>query len=107
AKDIKHSLSWWGISKIGVFSGALMNDILWDKLSEKKRKKLAGKVNKLAKKFAKINSAKPAHTSLITKIKFMLCRLIQKKVGKNGAAGLDYEYWQQNGWLGKSRPWKS
>lgn len=23
AKDIKHSLSWWGVSKIGIFTGAL------------------------------------------------------------------------------------
>ena len=105
AKDIKHSLSWWGISEIGVFSGALMGDILWDKLSEKKRKKLTGKVDKLARKFSKINYKKPAHTKLIMKIKFNLCRIIQKKVKKNGG-GLDCEYWQEHGWLDKSRPWK-
>ena len=105
AKDIKNSLSWWGISKIGVFSGALMSDILWDKLSKKKRKKLTGKVDKLARKFSKINYKKPAHTKLITKIKFSLCRLIQKKIKKNGG-GLDCEYWQEHGWLDKSRPWK-
>ncbi|MCH5151978.1 MAG: flavodoxin family protein [Clostridiales bacterium] len=107
AKDIKHSLSWWGISHIGVFNGALMNDIVWDKLSENKRKKLTKNINKLARKFAKINYSKPAHAKLITKIKFKLCRLIQKKVRKSGVAGLDNEYWYDNGWLGKSRPWKS
>ncbi len=107
AKDIKHSLSWWGISKIGMFSGSLMSDIIWDKLSEKKRKKLTKKINKLAVRFSKINYAKPAHTTLITKIKFKFCRLIQKKVCKNGVAGLDNAYWHNNGWLGKSRPWKS
>ena len=37
AKDIKHSLSWWGISKIGIFTGALMGDIVWAKLSKKKQ----------------------------------------------------------------------
>lgn len=107
SKDIKHSLSWWGISKIGMFSGSLMSDIIWDKLSEKKRKKLTKKINKLAVRFSKINYAKPAHTTLITRIKFKFCRLIQKKVRKNGVAGLDNEYWCNNGWLGKSRPWKS
>lgn len=107
AKDIKHSLSWWGISKIGVFKGALINDIIWNKLPDKRRKKLSEKVNKLAVKFAKINYAKPAHTSLITKIKFRLCRLIQKKVRKSGVSGLDNEYWYNNGWLGKGRPWKN
>ena len=34
AKDMKHSLSWWGISKIGIFTGALMSDIVWEKLSQ-------------------------------------------------------------------------
>lgn len=105
AKDIKHSLSWWGISKISVFSVALMGDIIWDKLSEKKRKSLTKRINKLARKFAKINYAKPARTKLITKIKFRLCRLIQKKVQKNGKSGLDCKYWGENGWLGKNRPW--
>ncbi len=104
AKDIKHSLSWWGISKIGVFSGALMGDIIWDKLSEKKRKKLTNKINKLARKFSKINYKKHAHTKLITKIKFSLCRLIQKKVKKSGVDSLDCDYWQEHGWLDKNRP---
>ena len=107
AKDIKHSLSWWGISKIGVFSGALMNDISWDNISEKRRKKLTKKINRLSCRFAKINYAKPAHTKLITRIKFKMCRFIQKQVRKKGIAGLDHEYWCNNGWLGKSRPWKS
>lgn len=106
AQDIKHSLSWWGISKIGVFNGALMGDIVWDKLSKKKRKSLTNKISKLASKFAKINYAMPAHTKLVTKIKFKLCRLIQKKVQKSGNAGLDCKYWQEHGWLGKNRPWK-
>lgn len=107
AKDIRHSLSWWGISKIGVFNGALMIDILWDKLPESKREKLTEKVNKLAHRFAKINYEKPAHTTLITKIKFRFCRMIQKNVRKKGVAGLDNEYWFNHGWLGKYRPWKS
>lgn len=106
AKDIEDSLSWWGISKIGVFNGMLMDNTVWDKLSENKRKQLTGSVNKLARKFAKINYAKPAHTGLMTKIKFNLCRLIQKRVRKNGVDGLDYKYWNDNGWLGKNRPWK-
>lgn len=107
AKDIKHSLSWWGISKIGVFNGSLMSDIIWDRLAEKKRKKLARKISRLAVRFTKINYAKKAHTTLITKIKFNFCRLMQKKVFENSVAGIDNEYWHNNGWLGKKRPWKS
>lgn len=106
AKDIKHSLSWWGISKIGRFSGALMGDIEWDNLTEKKRKKLFRGVDKLARKFAKTNYGKPAHTKLVTKIKFALCRMIQKGIRKRGVDSLDVKYWQERGWLDKARPWK-
>ena len=106
AQDIKHSLSWWGISKIGVFSSALMGDVVWDKLSESKRKRLTKGINKLARRFSKINYKKPAHTSFATKIKFKLCRMIQKKVLKSGKGGLDCKYWQENGWLSQNRPWK-
>ena len=105
AKDIKHSLSWWGISKIGVFKCSLMSDIVWSSLPEKKRKHLTNKINRLACKFARFNYAKPARTKIRTKIKFELCRFIQKRVRKNGIIGLDNKYWHDNGWLDNSRPW--
>jgi multimeric flavodoxin WrbA len=105
AKDVKHSLSWWGISKIGVFSGALMGDIFWERLSEKRREKLSRKINKLSRRFAKINYSKPARTNSVTKIKFMICRTIQKKLYKNNPDYTDAKYWRNQGWLGKIRPW--
>ncbi|MDE7372943.1 MAG: hypothetical protein K2N18_02660 [Clostridia bacterium] len=105
AKDIKHSLSWWGVSKIGVFTGALMSDISWDKLPEKRRKKLTDKISKHSKKFAKINYAKPAHTKLSTKIKFTFCRTLQKQLYKNNPEYVDAKYWHNQGWLKKVRPW--
>lgn len=98
---------WWGISEIGAFCGALMsNTIVWKELPAKKRKKLTARVGRLARKFAKIDYKKPARTKPITKIKFALCRLIQKKVLKSGIGGLDGEYWQEHGWLDQNRPWK-
>lgn len=105
AKDIEHSLSWWGISRISIFTGALMGDIVWDRLPEKRRKKLSGKVYKLSAKFAKINYKKPARTNLITKIKFGFCRLLQKKLYKNNPEYTDAKYWHSRGWLGNKRPW--
>lgn len=106
AKDIKHSLSWWGISKIGTAKSSLMSDIVWDKLSEKKKNKLTKKVRRLSKKFAKINYAKPAHTSTVTKIKFAICRMLQKKLYKTDPEYTDAKYWHDQGWLGKIRPWR-
>lgn len=107
AKDIKHSLSWWGISKIGICTGALMGDIVWERLSEKKRAELTRKVKKLSQKFVQIDYAKPAYTNLITKTKFSLCRLMQQTLHKNDPEYLDGEYWAKQGWLGRARPWKS
>lgn len=106
AKDIKDSLSWWGISKIGIFKCSLMSDIIWDKIPKNKRIKITKGINKLAYKFMKINYSKPAKTKLTVKIKFTLCRMIQKQVRKNGIIGVDNEYWLNNGWLDKKRPWK-
>lgn len=106
AKDIKHSLSWWGVPKIGVFTGALMGDVVWDKLSEQKQAELTRKIEKLSKKFARIDYTKPAHTNLIIKIKFIFCRVMQKSLHKANSEYLDGKYWAQQGWLDGIRPWK-
>ena len=106
AKDIKHSLSWWGVSKIGIFTGSLMSDIVWEKLSEKKRAELTEKVKKLSQKFAQIDYTKSAHANLIIKLKFSVCRLMQRTLHKNDPEYLDGKYWAEQGWLGKTRPWK-
>lgn len=107
AKDIKHSLSWWGVSKIGIFSGALMGDIVWEKLSSRKRAELTRKVKKLSQKFLSIDYAKPAHINLITKTKFSFCRVMQKSLHKSDPEYFDSKYWAQQGWLGKARPWRT
>lgn len=106
AKDIKHSLSWWGISKIGVFTSALMGDIAWDKLSKKKQAELTRKIKKLSQEFAHMDYTKSAHTKLIIKIKFSFCRMMQQSLHKNDSEYLDGKYWAEQDWLGKARPWK-
>lgn len=107
AKDIKHSLSWWGISKITVFTGKLMRDIVWEKLTEKKRCELTKKIKRLSAKLSGINYDKPARVNLITIIKFHFCRMLQKSFHKNDPEYLDGKYWAEKGWLGKNRPWRT
>ena len=106
AEDIKHSLSWWGISKIGIFTGALMGDIVWEKLSEKKQAELTGRIQKLSQKFSHMDYAKPARANLMTKFKFSFCRLMQKSIHKSDPAYLDGKYWAAQGWLDSGKPWK-
>ena len=84
-----------------------MGDIVWERLSKKKQAELTKKVKTLSQKFARIDYTKPAYTNLITKAKFSVCRLIQQTLHKNAPEYLDGKYWAEQGWLGKSRPWKS
>jgi len=106
AKDIRHSLSWWGISQIGIFTGALMEDIVWDRLSERRQAVLTRKIKSLAVRFARMDYGKPAHCKLSVKIKFMVCRAMQKSLYKANPEYLDSSYWARQGWLGKRRPWR-
>lgn len=106
AKDIKDSLSWWGISKIGILKDTLFYNIVWNNLPEKKCEKLTTKVRKFANKFSKINYSKRARTTLITKIKFYCSRFIKKQQYKKDASTVDNMYWKEKGWFDINRPWK-
>ena len=106
AADIKHSLSWWGISQITVFTGKLMSDIVWEKLAGKKRAELTGRMNRLSKKLAAEDFGKTPGVSAVTKIKFLFCRMLQKALYENDPESLDGKYWAKMGWLGRARPWK-
>lgn len=106
AKDIRHSLTWWGISEISVFTGALMTDVIWDDLTEKKRSELTKKIKRLSAKYARIDYNSPARTNMTAKIKFYFCRAMQKTLYRNNPEYADAKYWQSQGWLGSARPWK-
>lgn len=105
AADIKHSLSWWGISQITVFTGKLMSDIVWEKLAGKKRAELTGRMNRLSKKLAAEDFGKTPRVSAVTKIKFLFCRMMQKSLHENDPEYTDGKYWAQQGWLSGKRPW--
>ena len=107
AKDIKDSLSWWGVSYIKVCSFKLMSEINWDKLPEKKKAQLARGMAKAAGRFGAIDYSRKAHTNLATKAKFYAVRMMQKGLGKDNPEYTDYKYWKANGWLDKVRPWKA
>ena len=106
AKDIKDSLSWWGISNIKICSFRLMSDIHWEKISEKKRRQMTAKIEDVAEKVNRIDFTKPADTGLVTKFKFYAVRMMQTGLGKADPEYTDYKYWKSNGWIDKKRPWK-
>ena len=106
AKDIKDSLSWWGVSSIRVCTFKLMSDIHWDKIPEKKRKQMSAKLINTADKIKRIDLSRPARTNLITKCKFYAVRMLQTGLGKTDPEYTDFKYWKNNGWIDKTRPWR-
>ena len=107
AKDIKDSLSWWGISYIKNCHFKLMSEINWDKLPDKKRTEMTRSMASMAKKFSAIDYSKPTHTGLLVKAKFYMVRMLQTDLGKKNPEYTDFKYWKANGWLDKVRPWKA
>lgn len=106
AKDIKDSLSWWGISQIQVRSFKLMSEVRWEKIPEQKKSAMGAKLRKTAERLRRVDYTKPARTGLVTKMKFHAVRMLQKKLGKQDPTYTDYLYWKNNGWTGSVRPWK-
>ena len=107
AKDIKDSLSWWGISSIKVLSFGLRSDILWENIPQKNRDSMFRSIKNCARKALSTDYSKPAHTGLPARFKFYIIRMMQKGIGKTNPDSVDYLYWKNNGWLEKSRPWKA
>lgn len=106
AKDIKDSLSWWGISGIRVISFKLMSEVRWDKIPEKKKDKMKAKLINAAESTKRTDFSKPAKTGLTTRFKFYAVRMLQTRLGKDNPEYTDYKYWKERGWIDNNRPWK-
>ena len=106
AKDIKHSLSWWGVSEITVFTGKLMGDLIWERLTEKKRTELTQRISRLSDRFLHTDYEKPPRIRVSVKAKFFICRRMQKSLHEKDPEYLDGKHWAKMGWLGTVRPWK-
>ena len=106
AKDIKDSLSWWGISSIRVVSFKLMSEIDWNKIDDKRKASFQKKLRSAAAKMLAVDYSRPAHTGLMVKAKFYAVRMLQTSLGKQNPEYTDFIYWKENGWIGQTRPWK-
>ena len=107
ARDIKDSLAWWGMTDIRTCSFKLMSEIDWDKLPEKKRAEMTGKLVRLARKMASVDYSRPARTGIVARAKFYAVRMLQTDLGKANPEYTDFKYWRDNGWIGSARPWKA
>lgn len=106
AHDIRDSLSWWGISDITLFTARLMDDVIWENLSEHRRKALAQSIQTLANRSLSVDWSNPPRVRLKTRLIFMICRKMQQNLYRNQSAGPDTLYWYERGWLDDQRPWR-
>lgn len=107
-KMVKSSLRMLGAAKIRMFTFTVQNGI-YDSLSDKRREKINGKLERLAKTLSK--DVAPLAPSLFARMMFPMMRLghtmISKQEVKQGReATNDYLYWQEQGWIDKRYPWK-
>ena len=99
-KDITTALGYWGISGITKY-GVSVQAMNWDTVSEKNKSKIEKATDKIARK---LSTDKKSKVSIKTKALFDIMRMMQKNGMGSGEA--EKEYWQENGWLDKNRPWK-
>lgn len=99
-KDITTSLFYWGVPYIKSY-GISVQAACWEDVNVKKKEKIDRDITKLAQK---LKSGRKPKVPFKTKFMFNLMRTSQKS--GMGAGPVEEKYWQDNGWLGKSRPWK-
>lgn len=99
--EMKDSLDFWGVPKTYKI-GVALGDVYWEKLSNKTKFKIRKKTMAIADKIkTKQHRVRP---SFRVKKWFYFSRMMQKHLSLNPP---DVEYWKQQGWLGKDRPWKT
>lgn len=98
-KDMRDSLSFWGVPKIYTIGAAVM-ETSWDRVKLSIKEKLERRTDRVAAKI-KSSGIKP-RVSLKGRILFTALRVVNRK-GGNPA---DSDYWKAKGWTEKKRPWK-
>ncbi len=100
AKDMKDSLSFWGVPQIYSLGAAVMSTS-WENVSPAIKKSINKRTDKIALKIR--YSSDTPKASIKGKILFTAMHFANI-IGWNPA---DRKYWQDKGWTGKERPWKS
>ena len=96
-KDIGTSLSWLGISKIRKSGIGLIEGVIWNELSEKKREAIAINTKKLA---AKCKNIKPVGRGIKNRLLFAIMKAMHGAAAKKeNPLSADNVYWKQKGWI--------
>ena len=99
--EMKDSLDFWGVAKTYKLGFAIM-EVSWSKISPKIKKKIFDKTKAIARKI-KANNGNIKPCFRVRKW-FFISRFMQKKIK---ASPPDVAYWEEKGWTGKVRPWRT
>ena len=99
-KDVEDALFNMGVPSITKY-GLAVQAMNWDGVKASKKEKIDRATTKLARK---LSITKKPHVGIKTRFMFNMMGMMQKKGW--GSSPMEKTYWEQNGWLGKERPWK-
>lgn len=97
-KDITNTLFYWGVPYIREY-GISVQAMNWEQVTEQRKAKINADIVKLARKIQKANPR------VGIKTRFMFCMMRMMQMNDWGAGKTEKEYWKQNGWLDRKRPW--
>ena len=98
AKAISFNLFMWGVARIYRY-GLRINAADFNGIPEKRKQKIICKAERISQTILRKNDRVKA--GIKTRIIFSMMRVNQKK---NDWSPVDRKYWENNGWLGKKRP---
>ena len=99
-KLIADNLMNWGIPEVTRY-GIAVNAMNWEMVPEKIKTRIEKDTDRIA---AKIQRKKQVHVGIKTKGLFLFYRGMQ--LADWGASKAEKQYWEEQGWLSKARPWK-
>lgn len=100
-KVLAQQMFWLGIPKVFQYSKSV-NAANWETVPSKIKKSIAQDSSKLSMKVkARVGKVSP---DFRLKFMFTIMRMMQKS---NNWNMVDRNYWKENGWLDKKRPWQS
>ena len=101
-RDVVNTLSWLGISGIKRLGIGLMEGVIWEELSLKRREDILKKAKNVG---GKCTAIRPAGKSVKTRLRFLMCAKMQKSVlKKHKVPTADNLHWIERGWI-KSGDW--
>lgn len=97
-KDIETSLSWLGVSNIKKLGIGLLEGVIWDELSGKRKNIIIFKTKKFAMKYKK--TYKEAQKGIKVRSKFLICKMMhQAALKKEKIISVDNQHWVDKGWI--------